>query len=88
MVGLFLCLKIHKMIDKEKYNKGIQEIIDTLEELKIGPTHMREDNRVTCLGGVALMVEDLAEKTEYEMAIPKLGVKPIDWKSQKQLEEY
>jgi hypothetical protein len=76
------------MIDKEKYNNKLQEIIDSLEDLKIKDSRqMREDNRVTCLGGVSLMLEDLGEEAQYEMAIPERGIKPEDWKSQKQIDE-
>jgi len=69
------------MIDSIKYNKNLQKIIDNLEELKITDKYMREDNRVCCLGGAALMIEDLAMETGYEMAIPTKG-----WRSQKQID--
>jgi len=75
------------MIDKEKYNERLQEIIDSLENLKIGDRKMWEHDRVTCLGGVSVMLEDLGEDTQYEMAIAKPGVKPEDWKSQKEIDE-
>ncbi len=69
------------MIDSIKYNRKLQKIIDNLEELKIKDEYMREDNRVCCLGGVSLMLEDLTIETEYEMAIPSKG-----WRSQKQID--
>ena len=74
------------MIDKEKYNKGIQEVIDALEKLKITDRYMREDNRVCCLGGTSLMLEDLVTETEYEMAIPTIK-KQNEWVSQKELDK-
>jgi len=72
------------MIDREKYNESIQEIINDLEELKITDENssMCEVDRVTCLGGVMVSIENLGEDLEEDMANPALG-----GKSKREIEE-
>lgn len=72
------------MIDREVYNEKIDEIIKDLKGLKITDDNssMCEVDRVTCLGGVSLQVEDLAEDSEYDASNPAL-----DGKSQRELDE-
>lgn len=74
---LATCTKLKVMIDKEKYNERLDEIIKDLKGLKITDENssMCEIDRVTCLGGVALQVEDAAEDAEYAASNPALGGK-------------
>lgn len=60
------------MIEREKYSKEIDEIINTLAELKIknDNSQISEINLVTCLGGLSLQLEDLAKDLENEINNP------------------
>ena len=75
------------MIDKEKYNEDLQEIIERLQENKIKEgDKMQEYNRVTILGGIWMNLEELTIRTQYEMAIAQCGVPSNLWRSQKQID--
>jgi hypothetical protein len=57
------------MIDKEKYNEELDEIIKSLLELRSN-TKISDINLVTCLGGISLQLEDLANDMEYKIKNP------------------
>jgi hypothetical protein len=58
------------MIDKEKYNEELDEIINSLLVLR-SHTKISDINLVTCLGGVSLQLEDLAKDMEYKINNPE-----------------